>query len=436
MPFCKGCGHSLAVRRFNEALVKLQLDPAHVCIVSDIGCIGLVDGLFNDVHTVHTTHGRSTAFATGIEIADSLLADSKLKMIVFIGDGGAMIGLLHLVQASLMNVDVTVLLCNNFLFGMTGGQNSAFTPLDFVTATTPHGSFTPPIDLWKVMESCQAGFIGRKLATDGGLSDIIAEAIAYPGFALVEIVELCTEYGLRYNDISGKTLRALIERHGQKFSVARRPARPEFGNLYRNRYPSEDFQTHEGVEYFGVPRYQHTLENPVGIILAGTAGERVQSSASFLCEAAVSCGLHTTQKNDNPVTQGSGYSFAEVILSPQPILYTATDRPHAVIVVSEEGLAMLSAKQVLENLALNSHLIIDSSLPVPLTKAQIYRLPFRKDFGPKGGALAAVAYYLKLSDILPIEALRAVFERLEEDERRKHVAALLRIDEYKTSEFS
>ncbi|MEK7263666.1 MAG: hypothetical protein AAB071_04050 [Bacteroidota bacterium] len=64
MPFCKGCGHSHILRKLNDALVQLHLQPEDVCIVSDIGCIGLADALFAVPHTVHTTHGRSTGFAT------------------------------------------------------------------------------------------------------------------------------------------------------------------------------------------------------------------------------------------------------------------------------------------------------------------------------------------------------------------------------------
>jgi 2-oxoglutarate ferredoxin oxidoreductase subunit beta len=200
-PFCKGCGHQHITHAIDDALVKLQLDPRHVNITSDIGCVGLVDTLFDGVHSVHTTHGRSTAFATGIELADSILTDSALKNIVVIGDGGAMIGLLHLVSAAQLNVDVTVVLYNNFLFGMTGGQNSSFSPLEFVTATTPHGNIIPPIDLMTLLQGANAGFLARKTATDGDLSETIAEAIVYPGFALVEVLELCTEYAVRGNSI-------------------------------------------------------------------------------------------------------------------------------------------------------------------------------------------------------------------------------------------
>src|SRR3972149_898984 len=87
LPFCKGCGHTHVIRQLDAALVKLQLDPSDVCLVTDIGCIGLADPLFEQVHTVHATHGRSTAFATGIELTDSIIGGSKLKTVVLIGDG-------------------------------------------------------------------------------------------------------------------------------------------------------------------------------------------------------------------------------------------------------------------------------------------------------------------------------------------------------------
>ena len=97
-------------RRLNEALVKLQLDPSQLVLTTDIGCVGLVDPLFPGVHTVHTIHGRSTAVAAGAVLADALVGEGRMKNIVMIGDGGATIGLLHLTQAALLNVDLTVVL--------------------------------------------------------------------------------------------------------------------------------------------------------------------------------------------------------------------------------------------------------------------------------------------------------------------------------------
>ncbi len=211
LPYCRGCGHALVVRQLSRALEGLGLPPRSVVLTTDIGCVGLADNLFPYLHTVHTTHGRSTAMATGMALAEMMLPTKGLKPIVMIGDGGAMIGLLHLVHAAQLNVDVTVLVHNNFLFGMTGGQHSAFTPLNWITATTPEGNCIPPLDLLALLRAAHAGFLARQFATDSNLDEVIAEAIAFPGFSLVEILEICTGYGTR-NKATGNALREVVSR--------------------------------------------------------------------------------------------------------------------------------------------------------------------------------------------------------------------------------
>ncbi|MBM4166485.1 MAG: hypothetical protein FJ218_06170 [Ignavibacteria bacterium] len=404
MPFCKGCGHTHVVRRLDEALAKLNLTPKDLCIVSDIGCIGLVDALFDTLHTVHTTHGRSTAFATGIELADSVSADSKLKTVVFIGDGGAMIGLLHLVQAALLNVDVTVLLCNNFLFGMTGGQHSSFSPIEFITPTTPSGNFVPPLDICNVMLDAHAGFVARKLATDKDLPEVIAEAIAHPGFALVEIVELCTEHGTTRNELSGTMLQKIIEQHGQQTGILKnRNERDEFGKIYSAKFPKKKKEKTETVSEEIPQPCKHKLKEKIGIILAGSAGEKVQSAAGIFCEAAVHAQLRCTQKNDNPVTQGSGFSLAEICLSPTEIFYTGIDEPDAVLVVSNEGVCELREKNIFATLSPSSVIFADESLELPDTRAEIFRFPFRKLCKADKAASGALFAFLSASKIFPAE---------------------------------
>lgn len=428
MPFCKGCGHTHVVRRLDEALRKLQLDPHDVCLVSDIGCIGLVDSLFKSPHTVHTTHGRSTAFATGIEIADSVLGSSALKTIVLIGDGGAMIGLLHLVHAALLNVDVTVLLCNNFLFGMTGGQNSAFSPLDFVTPTTPEGNMVPPVDMCRIMVDAHAGFVARKLATDGDLVDTIRAAIAHPGFALVEIIELCTEYGVKNNELTGSKLRSMVEANGQEFGIlADAPGRDEFGKSY-----SSKFRNQAGAESPAAPwlraGHEHRLDRELKIVLAGSAGERVQSAAAALCEASAMARLHCTMKTDNPVTQGSGFSCAEVKLSPDQIRYTGIDEPDVVVVASNDGWAELVERGTASRISAASVVLADASLKVPDQPGVVYRIPFRSICKPEFAAAAAIMFYLTLDEFIPsslyLEVLKAK-QRLQQEPFPDEFLALL-----------
>ena len=384
-PFCKGCGHHHYVNHLDEALVKLNLDPSKVCIVSDIGCIGILDSLFATPHTFHTTHGRSTAFATGIELADGILNDSKLKTIVVIGDGGATIGLLHLVNAALMNVDVTVLLANNFLYGMTGGQHSQFSPLEFVTPTTPAGNIVPPMDICSIVKSCGATFIRQAAATDKHLGDVIAEAIAHPGFALVEILELCPEWALPFNKIDGKTINEKLhpENNGNGPET-----RQDFTALYKEKVLGAPKKSADDTI---VPRHTSTMSGTKRIVLAGTAGEKVQLASFLFMKSAIGSSLHATQKNDNPVTQGSGFSLSEICISSEEILYTGIDEPDVVIISSPEGLKEVKANGTLARSTSRTIIIAEQTLPEFECTGKVSRLPLRALCTGSRATLSALA---------------------------------------------
>lgn len=401
-PFCKGCSHTNVMRKLNEALVELQLTPANVSIVTDIGCIGMADALFKDLHTVHTTHGRSTAFASGIALADSVLADSKLKTIVLIGDGGAMIGLQHLVHAAMLNVDVTVLICNNFVYGMTGGQGSGLTPECFVTATTPEGNIVPPVDICQILKNSNAPFVARGIATDQNLSNLIAKAISYPGFAAIEILELCTEFAVHQNELTGKKLTEVAKQNGWQLGMIKEgDERPTFAKRYfENQKESGTSREKKNGTRRLMPR-NYIISNPVSILVAGSAGEKVQSASGGLCQAAIQSGLHVTQKNDNPVTQGSGFSLSEIWLSPEEIGYTGVEQPDILIITSMEGYAELEMRGIFQRLSRETKIFIDDSIGASLDALHVFRMPFRKTFGPMSASLAAigiVAIHEKLVD--------------------------------------
>lgn len=402
-PFCKGCGHHHYVNHLNEAFTQLNLDPAKVCIVSDIGCIGVLDSLFSTPHTFHTTHGRSTAFATGVELADGILHDSKLKSVVVIGDGGATIGLLHIVNAALMNVDVTVLVANNMLYGMTGGQNSGFSPLEFITPTTPEGNIVPPMDICAIVKSCGAEYVSRVSATDKNLSSIIASAINHPGFALVEIMELCTEFAVGKNAISGKTLQQMVDDRNQKFDVLKDGfKRVEFSELYKSKIlggqkPAKD----DSIQQLFIS----SLRGKQQWVLAGTAGEKVQLASYLLMRAAITCGLHATQKNDNPVTQGSGFSLSEVCISSDDIFYTGIKIPDIVIIASADGLKEVAANGTLEHCTASSVVIAEETVPEFLTQGTVIRIPMRALCTPQRAAVSVVAACITVQKLMPAESI-------------------------------
>ena len=425
LPYCRGCGHSLVVRQLSHALERLGLPPRSIVLTTDIGCVGLADALFPYLHTVHTTHGRSTAFATGMALADAVLEPQGLKPIVMIGDGGAMIGLLHLVHAAQLNVDITVLIHNNFLFGMTGGQHSALSPLNWVTATTPGGNSTPPLDLLALLRTAHATFLARQFASSQQLTTTIADAINYPGFAAVEIVELCTAYGTRWNHATGASIEEVIKQQGNAIGELETEIdRPTFRDFYRHEMESpRPMRARPAAPRLNIPT---KLAKEVRLVIAGTAGERVQSAAALFCRSALAAGLYSTQKNDNPVTQGSGFSLSEICLSPKPIEYTGMEHPDVVLVVSEDGWKELQANGTLAACREETVLMVDSQIEAVLPRGHVIRLPLRREANPKRAALAALAAWLEKNPVLPVEAWEAVLA-LEPAERRAESAAALEI---------
>lgn len=403
LPYCKGCGHGLVLRALDAGLTALALDPSDVAVVTDIGCVGLADARIEGPHTVHTTHGRSTAFAVGLAVADAALGAGRLKTIVLIGDGGAMIGLNHLVHAALLNADVTVLVHDNFVFGMTGGQGSAFSPLGFVTATTPAGNAVPPLDLARVLLAARAPFVARAVATDRDLADVVARAIAHPGFAVVEVLELCPAHAVRRNALTGGGLRDLAEDAGYRLGVLRDEVRPPaFARPTGAAGPARPRAAVRAGEF------RSPLAVRRAVILAGTAGERVQGAAAVLADAALASGLHVTQKNDNPVTQGTGFSVSEVLLAPERLRSTGIERPDVLLVVSQDGCEEIRKAGRFDAADGDTVAIVDDTVELPPTRARVVRGPFRRRAGASRAALAAVLRWSHLDGAVPREAIERI----------------------------
>lgn len=362
-PYCSGCGHTWINKALSLALEKLKIKPSSVNLVSDIGCVGLVDKLFL-TNTIHTTHGRSTAFASGLELADKILFDGDAAHIVMIGDGGASIGIQHLIEAAKMNLNITVLLHNNFVYGMTGGQNSNFTPEDFRTATSMSGNLTPALNISKLLEACHASYISRKLATDKDLDDAILEAIKYPGFALVEVIELCTGYATKWNSMSKKDVEEILEKMDcGKLGVVVENRRKDFTELYKENFPKKRTEIKKNtITQTSIPS-EYKLE----IVIAGSAGEGVQFCAKSFTEAALSQGYNIMQKNDNPVTIGTGFSLSEIKISSDEISHFEVDQANYILISSLDGL-----KRVWNLINEGTQIIIDSSLEAELKKHKKY----------------------------------------------------------------
>ena len=310
--FCPGCGHSLITDHLNATLVKLQLDPHKVVIVTDIGCSGLADKYFT-TNAFHGLHGRSVTYATGIK-----MATPKLKVIVLMGDGGCGIGGHHLINAARRNIGLTVVVFNNFNYGMTGGEHSVTTPPGGLTSSTPFGQLEHPMDICQTVAVNGASFVARTTSFDKGLPDLLVAAIQNEGFSLVDIWELCTAYYVPNNRFSKSLLENTLTSLNFPTGIIHQSTRPEYSQAYRQSVAEEAGK--KPMPALPIqPRYKSDLDRRLGIVIAGAAGKKVNSAATLLCRGALLSGLWATQRNDYPVTVKSGHSVSEVILSSQEI---------------------------------------------------------------------------------------------------------------------
>lgn len=197
--WCPGCGIGQIVNGAIRAIDKVGLDQERTVVVSGIGCSSRATGYLN-FDTLHTTHGRALAFATGIK-----LAKPELNVIVIMGDGDcAAIGGNHFIHAARRNIDVTALVVNNQIYGMTGGQYSPTTPMEAMATTAPYGDAEPAFDLCGLAQAAGATFVGRVApARMPELITTLSRALQHRGFSFVEAISQCPIYFGRMNRQGG-----------------------------------------------------------------------------------------------------------------------------------------------------------------------------------------------------------------------------------------
>ncbi len=194
---CPGCGHGIALRALLWAVHELKIDKGKLAVVSGIGCSGRLSA-YIDVNTFHTTHGRPLAYATGMA-----LARPDLHVIVITGDGDSLaIGGNHLIHACRRNLNMTCMMLNNEIYGMTGGQVSPTTSSNRYTTTTPEGNTEPVFDACALATAAGASFVGREVTMQvTGLKNLLRDGIEHHGFSFVEVISDCTEIYGRKNDL-------------------------------------------------------------------------------------------------------------------------------------------------------------------------------------------------------------------------------------------
>jgi 2-oxoglutarate ferredoxin oxidoreductase subunit beta len=193
--FCAGCGNGIIMNTFFNGMEMAEIDFDNLALVSGIGCSSRVPGYIK-CDSLHTTHGRPIAFATGLK-----LANPDLDVVVFTGDGdAAAIGGNHLIHGSRRNIDITVICINNSIYGMTGGQISPTSPTGSYGSTAPYGAIEKPFNLSELTTAAGATYVARwTTAHPVQLSNAIKKGIQNKGFSFIEAVSQCPTYFGRKN---------------------------------------------------------------------------------------------------------------------------------------------------------------------------------------------------------------------------------------------
>ncbi len=190
--WCPGCGHGTVLNNLLRAVAELGIPKNQIVMVSGIGCSSRISG-YVDFHSLHTLHGRALAFATGVK-----MSQPHLNIIVPMGDGDALaIGGNHFIHACRRNIDLTAIVMNNRIYGMTGGQFSPLSGKGILATTAPFRNLDPAFDTVNLAISAGATFVARTTTYHfKEIKEYIKKAITHKGFSVVEILSQCpTSFG-------------------------------------------------------------------------------------------------------------------------------------------------------------------------------------------------------------------------------------------------
>jgi pyruvate/2-oxoacid:ferredoxin oxidoreductase beta subunit/Pyruvate/2-oxoacid:ferredoxin oxidoreductase gamma subunit len=395
--FCPGCSHERITHTLDGAFEQMGLSGEQIVMVSDIGCSGLFDTFFN-THAMHGLHGRALTYAAGLK-----LARPELKVVVTMGDGGQGIGGAHLLAACRRNLDITLLILNNFNFGMTGGQFSATTPPDARVGSAFLNQLERPLDICQVARSAGAAYVTRCSAYRRDLAAEIQRAIEFEGFAVLDIWGVCPGRYTRKNRLTPKAIDAALKKLDPIEGPVDKNTRREYGRHYRRFIDSLGPAAEP-------PKIEASFQplNPQRqeVILLGSAGQRIITAGEILCLAGLTAGLNTSQKNEYNITVLRGPSISELILSPTDIAFTGIEVPNVVIALDQEGVDR--RRDVFSVLDDRSTILLAVGVQVPICNAKIHPMDLKSQKIKKPDwALASLGVLAKIGRIINTEMLEA-----------------------------
>lgn len=395
--FCPACSHERIVTALDKAFSGMGLSGDQIVIVTDIGCSGLFDTFFH-THAFHGLHGRALTYAAGLK-----LSRPDLNVIVTMGDGGLGIGGAHILAACRRNLDLTLLVLNNFNFGMTGGQFSVTTPPEATVGSGFLNQLERPIDVCQVASSAGAAYVTRCSTYKKNLSEEIENAIRFEGFSVLDIWGLCPGGYTKRNKLTPKIIEDILAKLPAKKGPVSENLRKEYGRHYRELVADlKPVPPPVRVEGKFKPPGSERKE----VIILGNAGQRIITAGELLCIAGLTAGLRVTQKNEYDITVLRGPSISEIILSPDEIGFTGIDRPDVIVALSQEGVDR--RKHLFNQVDDHSIIIQTQGVNIPDCGGKIYQIDFKKQkIKLNDRALAALSILAKLNHVIYLDMLKS-----------------------------
>ncbi|MGD8492787.1 MAG: thiamine pyrophosphate-dependent enzyme [Desulfobacterales bacterium] len=413
---CPGCAHERITHTLDQAFQNMGLAGHQIVLVSDIGCSGLFDTFFH-THAMHGLHGRALTYAAGLK-----MARPELNVVVTMGDGGQGIGGAHLLAACRRNLNITLLILNNFNFGMTGGQYSATTPPEAQLGSGFLSALERPLDIGEVARCAGAPYVRRCSGYRKDLAHLIREAIEYEGFALMDIWGICPGRYTKKNRLTPKMIDEALAQRPPLEGIVPENERPEYGQHYR-RLAAEQKKVSEPAVI--EPQFSAPQKGRQEVVLLGSAGQRVITAGEILCIAGLTAGMQTTQKNEYNITVLRGPSISELILSPRDIDFSGIETPDVLVALDQEGVDR--RRDLFQHLTKKSLIIRIGGIRLPHSKARIHEVDFKaRGIKRTDWALASLAVLANLNCVISVDMLMSALTFKFKGDTRQAALALVK----------
>ncbi len=398
--FCPGCSHERVAHALDKAFLNMNIQGDQIVMVSDIGCSGLFDTFFN-THAFHGLHGRALTYAAGLK-----LSRPELNVVVTMGDGGLGIGGAHLLAACRRNLNLTLLVLNNFNFGMTGGQCSATTPTEAQVGSGFLNQLECPLDVCEVASAAGIAYAARCSSYRKDLAQEIEKAIRFNGFSLIDMWGICPGRFTKRNKLTPKDIDKSISELAPKKGVVSGNVRKEYSQHYKELAESrKSVNAPVSIEASLIPLNTARQE----VIILGSAGQRIVTAGEILCLAGLSAGLNATQKNDYPITVLRGHSISELVLSSEEIGFTGILNPDVIVALSQEGVER--RKNFFDTLNEKTLILQVPEVKIPSCKAKVMNIDFKaQGIKSQDRALASLSILAKLNKIISLEMLQSALK--------------------------